>query len=192
MAHTDDNAIIAKVLAGETVAFAQLVNRYKDMVFSVARRVTTNTSDAEEVAQDAFLKAFQALPGFKKESKFSTWLYRIATNTAISATRKRKITMASLDETMIENYSEDEVKENLNYLSGEEQSHHVQEAMKQLHSQDVMLVNMFYSDELGIEGISEVTGLSQANVKVRLHRIRKKLYVLLEGMMHNQRIATGH
>jgi len=186
----DDNMIIARVLEGETAAFEHLVNRYKDMAFSIARRVCANAEDAEEVAQDAFMKAYQALDKFKQESKFSTWLYRIVTNTAISSTRKKKIAMTSLDETLVENFSEDEIRENLNQFSLEEQSRYVKEAMQQLHPQDALLINMFYTDELSIEEVSEVTGLSQANVKVRLHRIRKKLYVLLDGMFKKQSLSV--
>jgi RNA polymerase sigma-70 factor (ECF subfamily) len=188
MAQMDDNAIIANVLDGDTAAFEHLVNRYKDMAFSIARRVCSNAEDAEEVAQDAFLKAYQALDKFKQESKFSTWLYRIVTNTAISSTRKKKVAMASLDETMVENFSEDEVQENLNAMGSEEKSRCIKEAMQQLHPQDCLLINMFYTDELSIEEISEVSGLSQANVKVRLHRIRKKLYVLLAELFKKQDI----
>jgi RNA polymerase sigma factor (sigma-70 family) len=182
MAQMDDSTIIARVLEGETAAFEQLVNRYKDMAFSIARRVCNSAEDAEEVAQDAFLKAYQALDKFKQESKFSTWLYRIVTNTAISSTRKKKIAMASLDENLIENFSEDEIQENLNQMDIQEKSQYIRQAMEQLHPQDCLLINMFYTDELSIEEISEVSGLSQANVKVRLHRIRKKLYVILDDL----------
>lgn len=188
MAQTDDQIIIARVLDGDTAAFEILVNRYKDMAFSIARRVCSNSEDAEEVAQDAFLKAYQALEKFKQESKFSTWFYRIVTNAAISSTRKKRIAMASLDEKLVDNFSEDEVQENLNQLDAEEQNRCVNEAMQQLHPQDCLLVNMFYTDELSIEEISEVTGLSQANVKVRLHRIRKKLYELLELKLSKQEL----
>lgn len=190
MAQTDDQIIIARVLDGDTAAFEILVNRYKDMAFSIARRVCSNSEDAEEVAQDAFLKAYQALDKFKQESKFSTWFYRIVTNAAISSTRKKRIAMASLDEKLVDNFSEDEVQENLNQLDAEEQSRYVNEAMQQLHPQDCLLVNMFYTDELSIEEISEVTGLSQANVKVRLHRIRKKLYELLELKLSKQELPV--
>ncbi len=192
MVYTDDNNIIARVLAGETAAFEQLISRYQEMVFQIARRVTANKEDAEEVAQDAFLKAYQALPGFKQESKFSTWLYRIAVNTAISVTRKKKLTMVAMDESLVSNYSEDEVKENLNFLSSAEQCDSINEAMKQLHSQDALLINMFYYDGLSIEDISEITGLSNANVKVRLHRIRKKLYAMLNELIPKKLVRTGH
>ncbi|MGB4204021.1 MAG: sigma-70 family RNA polymerase sigma factor [Bacteroidales bacterium] len=179
MVQTDDNIIIARVLNGETAAFEVLVNRYKDMAFSIALRVCKNTEDAEEVAQDAFLKAYQSLGRFKQESKFSTWMYRIVTNTAISSTRKKKIPMVSLDEPVIQNYSEDEIQSNMNQLDFEEESRIIKETMQLLHPQDCLLLNMFYTDDLSIEEIEEITGLSQTNIKVKLHRIRKKLYLLI-------------
>lgn len=192
MVQTDDNIIIARVLNGETAAFEVLVNRYKDMAFSIALRVCKNTEDAEEVAQDAFLKAYQSLSKFKQESKFSTWLYRIVTNTAISSTRKRKIAMVSLDEPIIENYSENEIQNNMNQFDFEEQSRMIKKTMQLLHPQDCLLLNMFYTDNLSIEEIEEITGLSQANIKVKLHRIRKKLYSLINEQMIKNSIPLMH
>ncbi|HPK04292.1 MAG TPA: sigma-70 family RNA polymerase sigma factor [Bacteroidales bacterium] len=192
MVQTDDNIIIARVLNGETAAFELLVNRYKDMAFSIALRVCKNTEDAEEVAQDAFLKAYQSLSKFKQESKFSTWLYRIVTNTAISSTRKRKIAMVSLDEPIIENYSENEIQNNMNQFDFEEQSRMIKKTMQLLHPQDCLLLNMFYTDNLSIEEIEEITGLSQANIKVKLHRIRKKLYSLINEQMIKNSIPLMH
>ena len=192
MVQTDDNIIIARVLNGETAAFELLVNRYKDMAFSIALRVCKNTEDAEEVAQDAFLKAYQSLSKFKQESKFSTWLYRIVTNTAISSTRKREIAMVSLDEPIIENYSENEIQNNINRFDFEEQSRMIKKTMQLLHPQDCLLLNMFYTDNLSIEEIEEITGLSQANIKVKLHRIRKKLYSLINEQMIKNSIPLMH
>lgn len=182
----DDITIISKVLGGDIPAYEMLVNRYKDMVFSIVYRVTQNFEDTEEIAQDVFLKAYQALASFKQESKFSTWLYRIAANAAISAVRRRRITLISLNESVIENYTEDAVQEDLCRLTEEEQRRYLKEAMQLLHPQDVLLINMFYTDELSIEEIASVTGLSQANVKVRLHRARKKMYLTLERLMNKQ------
>ncbi|NLN95406.1 MAG: sigma-70 family RNA polymerase sigma factor [Bacteroidales bacterium] len=192
MIQTDDNIIIARVLNGETAAFEVLVNRYKDMAFSIALRVCKNTEDAEEVAQDAFLKAYQSLSKFKQESKFSTWLYRIVTNTAISSTRKRKIAMVSLDKPIIENYSENEIQNNMNQFDFEEQSRMIKKTMQLLHPQDCLLLNMFYTDNLSIEEIEEITGLTQTNIKVKLHRIRKKLYSLINEQMIKNSIPVIH
>ncbi len=183
MIQEDDSVIISQVLSGNTPAFAKLVDRYKDMVYSVTCRIISDHPEAEEIAQDIFLKAYQALTGFKQESKFSTWLYRIAVNMSLSAVRKRKMVMASLSSMDVEHLQEGEIQENMYAYTDDEQVSMVNEAIKNLHPQDAMLVGMFYTDELSIQDISDITGLSQANVKVRLHRLRKKLYSLISEMM---------
>jgi RNA polymerase sigma-70 factor (ECF subfamily) len=79
------------VLKGEQSAYTFLVEKHKNLVFSIVLKVLSSREDAEEVAQDVFLKAYQSLGSFEMKSKFSTWLYRIAYNAAISKTRKKKV-----------------------------------------------------------------------------------------------------
>ena len=85
-----DEIIIERVLSGNRNAFAALVDRYKDRVFSLVFGIVQNYAVAEELAQDVFLNAFNGLKKFRKEAGFSTWIYRIAYNTAISETRKKR------------------------------------------------------------------------------------------------------
>jgi len=96
MAYKEDKFYIEKVLKGDTTAYADIVNKHKEMVFTIAVKILRNREDAEEIAQDAFVKAFQALPGFKGEARFSTWLYRIVYNAAISQSRKRNMNLPPL------------------------------------------------------------------------------------------------
>ena len=116
MKFKSDSFYIDQVLKGDTKSFAYLIDKHKDMVYTVALRIIRNREDAEELAQDVFVKAFQSIDKFKKESKFSTWLYRIAYNTSISKVRKKKMETSDLDVRIIENYTLDEVFENLNGL----------------------------------------------------------------------------
>src|SRR5688572_19332613 len=90
MTNDPDHLILDKILAGEQPAYAELVNKYKSYACTIALRILQNKADAEEAAQDAFIKAYQHLAGFNRESKFSTWLYRIVFNTAISYKRKNR------------------------------------------------------------------------------------------------------
>src|SRR5688500_5845045 len=93
----NDNEIISKVLGGDQQAYAILVDRYQNYVFTLSLRFTKNREDAEEVSQDIFIKAYRALADFKGNSKFSTWLYTIVNNTCISFLRKKKLQSHSLD-----------------------------------------------------------------------------------------------
>ena len=85
----NDNEIISKVLSGDTQAYAVLVNRYQNYVFTLAMRMVKTREDAEEVAQDIFIKAYRALADFRGASKFSTWLYTIVNTTCITFLRKK-------------------------------------------------------------------------------------------------------
>jgi len=101
MEFLDDSFYIEKVINGDTSAYTNLVNKHKDMVYTIALRIARNHQDAEEIAQDVFLKAFQSLESFRQKSKFSTWLYRIVYNTAISKIRKKQPEVTALDENLV-------------------------------------------------------------------------------------------
>src|ERR1700749_4328439 len=85
-----DVALVARAKAGDTAAFEQLVTPYERQIFRTANHITQNREDAEDITQDVFFKAFQKLDQFKGDSKFSTWLVRIAVNESLMRLRKRK------------------------------------------------------------------------------------------------------
>jgi len=176
MKYQDDNHYIDRVLNGDVSAYAMLVAKHKNLVFSIALKILNNREDAEEIAQDCFLKAFQALKTFEKKSKFSTWLYRIVYNTAISKTRKKRLDLVPMDNYVIHNYTEDGVASAVDEIDPEEQKVMIERAMEKLSDDESLLITLFYKGENSIEDISNITGLSMSNVKVRLHRIRKKLH----------------
>jgi len=182
----DDNLYIDRVLQGDRSAFAVLVSRHKEMVYSIALKILGNREDAEEVAQDSFLNAYQALGSFGKKAKFSTWLYRIVYNAAISKTRKKRIEFVGLDGRLIMNYSEDQIHSQIHGIDQEEQKILIERALKKLPEEENLLITLFYKAEKSIEEISYITGLSMSNVKVRLHRIRKKLYLEISELMKYQ------
>jgi RNA polymerase sigma-70 factor, ECF subfamily len=183
MKYQDDNYYIDKVLSGDVSAYAMLVSKHKNLVFTIGLKVLNNREDAEEIAQDTFLKAFQSLRGFERKSKFSTWLYRIAYNAAVSKTRKKKLEFSGMEDHIINNYSVDEITENAGKLDQSVQLMLVEKAMQRLPGGDHLLMTLFYKQENSIEEISEITGLTVSNVKVKLHRIRKRLYEDVQTMM---------
>src|SRR3954467_10703532 len=96
-----DSDIINQVVKGDQNAYATLVERYQNYVFTIVLRYVKSREDAEEVAQDVFVKAYRSLADFKGNSKFSTWLYTVATTTSITFLRKKKLEVQSLDNEQI-------------------------------------------------------------------------------------------
>jgi RNA polymerase sigma factor (sigma-70 family) len=99
---TNEYVLIDRILAGEQQLYAELVNRYKSYAFTIALKILEIRPEAEEAAQDAFIKAYHSLASFNREAKFSTWLYRIAFNTAISYKRKRKGSYQSIENVIVD------------------------------------------------------------------------------------------
>lgn len=183
----EDKHDIERVLNGDVNAFTSLVRRHQNWVFTIALRITGNREDAEEIAQDVFLKAYRSLKTYKGSSKFSTWLYSIAYNTAISKTRKKKITSSALEDAVVENYTENEIIEDLSVLSKDEQMLYAEKVMDRLSPESYLMVKLFYLNGNSTEEISAITGLSLSNVKVKLHRTRKKMYQLLHEMLEKEK-----
>ena len=177
-----DTYYIGKILAGDTACFGCLLDRYSRPVFSLIVKIVRNREDAEELTQDVFVKAFRHLASFKGESSFSSWLYRIAYNTAISATRKTRHEFLAIEETLLNNVSEEEVSEMLGRTGRSEQLQRLDDALAALPADERALILLFYMQEKTVDEVAAISGLTPANVKVKLHRIRKKLYVLLKGM----------
>jgi RNA polymerase sigma-70 factor, ECF subfamily len=185
----DDNHYISEVIAGNTASFAVLIDRHKDLVFTLAMNVTRNREDAEEVAQDVFLKAYQKLAGFRKESSFQTWLYRIAYNEAVSKIRKNKVKLMDLEEEITGNIPEEEVEEEVAGLNEQEQKLVITRILDNLPQTDRVIVTLFYLENHPVSEISEVTGLGESNVKVRLHRVRKRIYSDLQHILKQSTLS---
>ena len=167
----DDIIFIRRTLAGDTDAFSVLVERYQSLVFSVVVRMVRHRQDAEDVAQDVFVKAYSSLVNFRGESRFSTWLCRIAYTTAVSHTRRQRPDRAGI-EIQNEHDTCDDDEQSLH----EERLQQLRRALAQLPPDDASLLTLYYQHDKTVDEVASITGLSVANVKVRLHRIRKKLY----------------
>ena len=176
----DEAHIIKEILNGKTEQYEYFLDHYGQQVFVLVDRIVSCPEDAEELTQDVFLKAFQQLSSFKAESSFSTWIYRIATNVAISAVRKRKKEGIRLDDSAFANLSDTQVDEALEDDS-EEQLQRLQRAMEQLEADERALVTLYYMEEKTLAEVAFIVGLTEANAKVKLHRIRKKLYIFIKN-----------
>lgn len=182
----DDKHYIERVIQGDVNAFSYLVEKHKNLVYTIALRIVKNSEDAEELAQDTFIKAFNSIKEFKFESKFSTWLYRITYNGAISKLRKKRIEIADVENDSI--YESDVVSSYnaISELKRNEQKRYINLVIEQLKDDDAFLITMYYLNESSIEEICEITELTISNVKVKLHRARKKFYDVLKVMLKEE------
>ena len=180
---TDEYSLIDRILAGEQQLYAELVNRYKSYAFTIALKILENRSEAEEAAQDSFIKAYHHLKGFNRESKFSTWLYRIAFNTAISYKRKRKATYQSIENVVVE-YDQGE-----DALEKRDKKQFIEQAMSKLNEADRLALNLFYLQEFSLEEIAEITGMQANTVKVRVHRARQRLADELRSVLKKEALT---
>ncbi len=144
--------------------------------------MTQSPDDAQEIAQDTFVKAFQSLHRFKWQSKFSTWLYQIAYYSTINFLRKNKISTTSISDIDYENADESI----LSSMQQTERKKYINAAFEKLMVDERAIVTLFYLEEHSIDEISEITKLSKPNVKVKLHRTRKKLYGILQDLLQNE------
>ena len=183
MDQKDDIIYIEKIKKGQTQYFSYIVEKYQDVVFSIALKVLKNRDDAEEMAQESFIKAYKSLHTFKGKAKFSTWLYRITYNNCISELRKRKMHFTSTDEIEVR---DDESEINLDGIPEENRAKYVKAALEKLPEEEYTLVLLYYFEDQSIEEISKVTGLTDSNTKVKLHRARKKLYTILKDMLKEE------
>ena len=175
-----DQYYIDKTLQGDSHAFSTLVERYQDFIFTIIIRMVKVREEAEEVAQDTFIKAFESLESFRGESKFSSWLYSIAYRKALDRIRKNNRTRTT---ELIEEVTEHEVEsiENaLHYLEDQERKQMIRDCISQLNEQEAAIITFYYFEEQSVKEIAAITQLSEDNIKVKLHRSRKKLFTLLK------------
>ncbi len=179
-----DKIIIKQVNQGDVAAYAILVKRYQQMAYTLALSITKNKEDAEEVAQDAFVKAYKNLSTFKGKSKFSTWLYQIVYRTALSKIRIQKHHTQEIDDKVMNN---DLLKENQpNNLEQLDRKLIIRVAIDQLKEDESFLLILYYYEELTVDEIADSTGLSESNVKVKLHRARKNMHDQLQTMLNGK------
>jgi len=181
MENQDEIIYIKRILEGETNLFSYFAERYSRSIHSLIIRIIPSEEDAEELTQDTFLKAFSKLDTFKGECSFSTWLFRIAYNTAISATRKRRIILPAIDDAMLERVSDELVDTVFDDDEDEIRLQKLEAAITQLTVEEKTLITLYYTDNKPVAEIAEMLEQTTDNVKVRLFRVRKKLYVLMNN-----------
>ena len=177
---TNDQHYINLVIDGDTNAFSVLIDRYKDLVYTLSLRMLKNREEAEEVSQDTFIKTYKSLHKFKGDSKFSTWIYKVAYNTCLDRLKKNK---KHCNDVAIDEFTEHQIKtidNALDILEQQEYSKTIQDCLTLLPNDDSFLLTLYYFENHSLEEISEIVGITANNVKVKIFRSRKKLATILK------------
>jgi RNA polymerase sigma factor (sigma-70 family) len=182
-----DIELIEQTLGGNQSAYADLVKRHQRFVFTLALRFAKGREDAEEIAQDCFIKAYRSLNSFQQQSKFSTWLYSIVYTTAMTFLRKKRIDTSSIDAD--ESYIQIEHKpggyDEYN-VENKSRSYYLNQAIEQLLPDDATIITMFYKGEQSLEEIAQAMGIEANTVKVKLFRARQRLKEKLERNLKHE------
>lgn len=184
MQQDEERELIRRIVKGEHALYALLAQRHQQAVYRLVSRIVRRAEDAEELTQDVFVKAFVSLHRFSGRSSFATWLHRIAYNTAISQTRRHQARTAEIDPARLAALSDDTAEAIETWSEQQELVDALTRTLERLEAQERALVSLFYHDAHSIRECATITDQTEANVKVRLHRIRKKLYLLVNAQLH--------
>ena len=186
MEHNNDDYYIKKVLAGDTSSFGILVERYQNMVYALSLKMLKHREEAEEVAQDSFVKAFKNIKKFKGDSKFSTWMYRIAYNTCLDRIKGNTKYNSNVEINEITSNEIIAVEHIFEGIEREERKMIIQNCLDQLPEDERIIVHLFYFEEQSLKEIREILNLSESNIKVKLHRARKKLFTIFKNSVEHE------
>ena len=184
-----DEYYIREILKGDTGSFSQLVERYSHLAFSLSMKLLNQREDAEEAAQDSFVKAYNSLSSFQSGSTFKTWFFRIVYNTSISKLRTRKNFEVKFEDVKITDSEINYTENAIGQLNSEDRQKYLQIGLERLAPDERVLLNMYYYDDFSMEEISAITGLTESNVKVKIHRSRKRLLQELKFVLKDEVIS---
>ncbi len=156
------------------------------MAYTIAIRIVLNREDAEEVVQDAFMKAFASLSKFKKASKFSTWLYRIVYNTALTSKASRRISVVDLNGRLVNEQYISVENQPWDLTRDTERKKYVEIALGRLSEEDRVIITLHYIGELSISEICEIVNMKKSAIKMRLLRGRDQLEVELKLLLKDE------
>ena len=188
MSAKPDEYYIEQTLNSNVNAYSFLVERYKHMVFTLTLRIVKNREEAEEVAQDVFVKAYKNLENFKGDSKFSTWIYKIAYFASLDVIKRNKRQVKTEDIDSLYDGNLENVQDALKDLHEKDRKKVINEAILKLNEEERIILTLFYFEELSIKEISKVVNLSDDNIKVKLFRSRKKLASILKHVIEPRTI----
>lgn len=184
----DEKLQIKQVLKGDTSAFTYFVDTYQDMAITIAFRICGNKQDAEDIVQNAYVKAFHNLHTFRTDSKFSTWFYRIVYNTSLTHISSSGFNTEFVDYQYMDTESSFSEWDTLERINEKERKLVINETLDKMPKDESLLLTLYYLEENSIKDIVQITGLGESNIKVKLHRARKRFADIIGTMMHYEKI----
>lgn len=182
-----DLDLINAILAGQTSVYADLVKRHQRFVFTLAMRFAKNREDAEEIAQDCFVKAYKALGTFKQDSKFTTWLYTITYTTAMTFLRKKRLDTSSInDDEQVLQIANSDNRFDANVVEKKSSYAYLNQAIAMLLPDDAAIITLFYQGEQSLEEIGQTLHMEANTIKVKLHRARQRLKEKLQYLLKDE------
>ncbi len=179
-----DDQYLQKVLNGEVQSFSYFIKMYQNKAYAIAISIVKSEDKAKDVVQESFIQAYNALSSFKRNSKFSTWLYRIVVNKSLRLLEKEKryIKDGILLDITIENKSN--YNDALISMHQDELKQLIKGILDKMPPKEALMLQLFYLNELKIDDIVSISKFSKTNVKVLLHRARIHFYDIIKNEYH--------
>jgi len=182
MDNKDEQIHIANILQGDSSAYRFLVEKNKKIIYSMALRILNSPQDAEDAAQESFIRAYNQLHTFKQQAKFSTWLCTITYRICVSRLKKPFYESRGMDDDALENY-QDSADTPYKEMSDKEREVFIKKAIHKLPPIDALLITLYYYNDNSVGELAQITGLTASNIKIKLFRARKILEQNLKFLM---------
>lgn len=184
----NERQLINNVLRGDTSSFGYFVDTYQAMALTIAYRICLNKQDAEDIVQNSFVKAFHNLHTFRSDSKFSTWFYRIVYNTSLSYMNTSAINTPYEDYKILDSDDHYADWDSIKQIHDSDRKKIINQVMERIPKDESLVLTLYYLEENSVKDICIIMGMTESNVKVKLHRARKRFAQTLESIMHSEEI----
>lgn len=182
----DEDYYLNKAIRGEREGFEYLVSTYQKLAFTLAMKICRNTEDAEEVVQDAFMKAFAGLANFRSASKFSTWLYKIVYHTALTKKDVKSLNTVEIDDNVHSSANLLDERTGFNMMEQADRKHYINLVLAEIEEDERAVITLHYLGEKSTGEIADILDIGKSAVKMRLLRGRKKLEVRLKDLLNDE------
>jgi len=176
----EDSFYIEKTRQGDLAAYGRLVQKHESYAFTLAFRILKNKEEAEEAAQDAFIKAYEGISSFEGKSKFTTWLYKIVYYESLTKLRKNKHYFLDIEEIGEKESVENSFMNGFDEIQSAQRKELIQSSLREMKPAEATILSLFYLQEQSIKEIETITEYSNSQVKILLHRGRKSLLECLK------------